>query len=214
VISQGGRLSDVLEREMGVAADRIRVLPNSVAESALSATRPRRAGRLRLLYVGRDEPRKGLRILLDAVAGLDDVELAIVGPPAPGSPTLANVTWHGPIRDRDRMLSLYDEAHVFALPSFAEGFPTVVLEAMARGLPVIGSDVGAVAEAVVPGRTGWLVPSGDVQALQRAIREASALTADDYEALSASAQGAVRSRFVRGRVCEELLKILRSVVQR
>ena len=213
VISQGGRLTEILTGPMGVAPERVRVLPNSVPASALSKGRPVRRGPLRLLFVGRDEPRKGLRVLLDAVSALDDVRLEVIGPPAPSEARSDVVTWVGTVRDRERMLARYDAAHVLVVPSFAEGFPTVVIEAMARGLPVIGSDVGAVAEAVVPGETGWLVPAGSVEALRNAIVEASRLDAASYDALSLRAQEAVRSRFVRERVCEELLKILHSVVQ-
>lgn len=57
----------------------------------------------------------------------------------------------------------------FALPSLAEGISNTILEAMATGLPVIATNVGGNAELVAEGRTGRLVPSGDVEAMARAL---------------------------------------------
>ena len=60
---------------------------------------------------------------------------------------------------------------VFVLPSRFEGFPLAVVEAMLAELPVVASDVGAVREAVLDGRTGLLVPRDDPEALAAAVRE-------------------------------------------
>jgi glycosyltransferase involved in cell wall biosynthesis len=62
---------------------------------------------------------------------------------------------------RKDVAEVLSKAHIFALPTKWEGFPLSILEAMRAGLPVIASDVGGVAEAVVDGVTGFLVPSGD-----------------------------------------------------
>jgi colanic acid/amylovoran biosynthesis glycosyltransferase len=56
-------------------------------------------------------------------------------------------------------------AHIFLLPSISEALPVVLMEAQAIGLPIIATDVGSVAEAIVDGRSGFLVPSRDVNAL-------------------------------------------------
>ena len=75
-----------------------------------------------------------------------------------------------------------ERAEVVVVPSFGEGFGMVALEAMERGRPVIASDVGGLPEIVADGRTGLLVPPGDVEALARAIAELAgdpARAADD-----------------------------------
>jgi colanic acid/amylovoran biosynthesis glycosyltransferase len=56
-------------------------------------------------------------------------------------------------------------AHIFLLPSISEALPVVLMEAQAIGLPIIATDVGSVAEAIVDSRSGFLVPSRDVNAL-------------------------------------------------
>jgi glycosyltransferase involved in cell wall biosynthesis len=64
------------------------------------------------------------------------------------------------------------------LPSFAEGLPVVLMEALALGRPVITTYVAGIPELVQPGVNGWLVPAGSIEALARAIREALATPAD------------------------------------
>lgn len=56
-------------------------------------------------------------------------------------------------------------AHIFLLPSISEALPVVLMEAQAVGLPIVATDVGSVAEAIVDGRSGFLVPSRDANAL-------------------------------------------------
>jgi glycosyltransferase involved in cell wall biosynthesis len=77
-----------------------------------------------------------------------------------------HVCFLGSVRDVPRLLS---RASMFVLPSLSEGIPLTVLEAMARGLPVVATRVGGVPEVVVHGQTGLLVPSGDPAALAQAI---------------------------------------------
>jgi colanic acid/amylovoran biosynthesis glycosyltransferase len=64
------------------------------------------------------------------------------------------------------------KARALVLPSFAEGLPVVIMEALALGRPVISTYVAGIPELVEPGACGWLVPAGSVDALARAIREA------------------------------------------
>jgi glycosyltransferase involved in cell wall biosynthesis len=74
----------------------------------------------------------------------------------------------------DGVLALMDRAKLFVFPSFGEGMPRVLLEALARGLPVVISDVGGVSGLIEHGRNGWLVPPGDPEALSSAIRNGAA----------------------------------------
>lgn len=63
-------------------------------------------------------------------------------------------------------------ARAFVLASLTEGLPVAIMEALALGRPVIATNVGAIAELVLPGRTGWLVSAGSAEALAEAMLEA------------------------------------------
>jgi len=79
---------------------------------------------------------------------------------------------------------LLDQAGVFLLPSYNEGLPVALLEAMAHGVPVVATRVGAIPDAVTDGETGYLIEPGDVDAL---VDRVSRLLADpDHAARLAS----------------------------
>ncbi len=65
-----------------------------------------------------------------------------------------------------------DSASVMILPSFAEGLPVVIMEALAMGRPVISTYVAGIPELIRPAENGWLVPAGDVDAIESAMRDA------------------------------------------
>ena len=74
--------------------------------------------------------------------------------------------WISSEQVRDEILA----ARALVLPSFAEGLPVVIMEAMALRRPVISTFVAGIPELVQPGEHGWLVPAGDVDALAQAMQ--------------------------------------------
>lgn len=134
---------------------------------------------VRLLFVGRLAPVKGLRVLLDALSQAHgtypDLTLTIVGdgPDRPALEALAApmgkaVQFTGSLSQDDvaAQLAMCD---ALVLPSFAEGVPVVLMEAMAAGLPVVATRVAGVPELVEDGVSGLLVPPGDRDALGSAL---------------------------------------------
>jgi glycosyltransferase involved in cell wall biosynthesis len=77
-------------------------------------------------------------------------------------------------------------ARAFVLPSFAENMPVVIMEAFAQGRPVISTYIAGIPELVQPGKTGWLVPSGDAAALAEALKEMLAATPQQLAAMGAA----------------------------
>lgn len=121
-------------------------------------------------------PGKGIEVLLDAVERVPDTYFLIVGdgPKRAEWQALAlskgiseRVRWAGYRTDVDALLAGCD---VFVHPSLDDAFPTVLLEAMAAGLPVVASNVGGIPEIVVDGVTGTLVPPNHATALATALR--------------------------------------------
>ena len=127
--------------------------------------------------VCRLSPEKGLSLLLEAVAELGrrgrDVSLVVVGD-GPERAAIEATVDRLAIGDRVRLLGELEPAAVadvladadaFCLPSFAEGLPVSIMEAMATGLPVVATAVAGIPELVVDGDTGVLVPAGRVDLL-------------------------------------------------
>jgi glycosyltransferase involved in cell wall biosynthesis len=72
--------------------------------------------------------------------------------------------------DSAGIIKALDESRALVLPSFAEGLPVVIMEALARARPVLSTFVAGIPELVVPGRNGWLVPAGSADHLVAALR--------------------------------------------
>jgi len=134
-----------------------------------------------VICVGRlQDPRKNIRLLLEAYAKLSE----LISPPLylVGREGITSSDWQFSqdigIADRiqvfrnvpvEQLRDLYRASSLFVLPSNEEGLGIVILEAMASGLPVVCTDCGGPATAVIPGVTGLLTPVGDADALARAM---------------------------------------------
>jgi colanic acid/amylovoran biosynthesis glycosyltransferase len=125
-----------------------------------------------ILYIGRLVPEKGQAVLLEATALLagrgHPVEVTLAGE-GPLRPDLerraerlgiaAQVRFLGAV-GQDRLRELYETASIFCLPSFAEGVPVVLMEAMAMGLPVVSTRITGIPELIEDGVGGLLVAPG------------------------------------------------------
>lgn len=199
---------DGLIKDYGVPAEKITVIPPGIdaekwdfaveraqREGIPGVTRP-----VNLLFVGGDFFRKGGDTLLDALRELPanaNVHLDIV--------TKADDLGKKPLPDRVSvhrgmtpnsapLRKLYAEADVFVFPTRADCLPLAVMEALAAGLPVITTDIGALPEAVTHGENGWIIPTDDPPALTNALRR---LTSDAglRNQLAANARETGRTRF-------------------
>jgi glycosyltransferase involved in cell wall biosynthesis len=119
-----------------------------------------------------ENDRKGFGMLREALAGLTGEEglvLLSLGKGEPAVPEGIEQRHLGFVSD-DRYLSvIYSAADVFVIPSRQDNLPATVLEAMACGTPVVGSDVGGIPEMVRPGETGYLAEDGDPDDLRDGI---------------------------------------------
>jgi glycosyltransferase involved in cell wall biosynthesis len=194
VIAVSGHIADQAV-QLGVERSRVRVIRSGVD---IDRFRPRDRTRARralgiaestrlVLFVGNLEPRKQIDILIQAMAEvrrrIPAAELLIVGSGesagvldqteslmrlARNLDLGAAVHFEGRVEDQ-RLLDFYAAADLFALPSSSEAQGIVALEAMACGLPVVATAVGGLLETIDAGRTGHLVPSGDVAALAEGV---------------------------------------------
>jgi glycosyltransferase involved in cell wall biosynthesis len=157
----------------GIPAERISVVPYGVDttrfEPADVTTVDDRS--FKVLFVGQRVARKGLRTLLRLWKKLQprNAELILAGGHQSNEHIMAD--FHGLYTDIPRMsdkalMRLYKGADAFVLPSLAEGFGHVYLEALACGTPVLCTENTGAADLVVNGENGWTIPAGDADALE------------------------------------------------
>ena len=113
--------------------------------------------KLKFLFVGRDDPLKGIDEIFKALKSIKSsfVDFEFIGP-IPKKLVQNNIKYHGLIKNRKDVFSIMDRCDVLILPSYSEGMPNVILEAMSRGLIIIASDVGAV-NILVSSKNGVLI---------------------------------------------------------
>ena len=191
---------DSLVRDYGMPAEKISVIPPGIDTSLWQfPNRPQPPdGSVNLLFVGGDFVRKGGDVLLDAfrqVPASANAHLHVVTQTEAIGAHCPNVTIHrGVTPNSERLLRLFSEADLFVFPTRGDCLPLAVMEALAAGLPVITTEVGALPEAVKHGETGWIVPVDDAAELAEAI---TLLAADPSlrRELSRAAREAAVARF-------------------
>jgi glycosyltransferase involved in cell wall biosynthesis len=130
-----------------------------------------------VLIAGRLSPEKGIDVAIRAIGQVEDgvLDIAGTGPDEAALRALADSVAPGKVRfhglvDKAEVQRLMLASAVVVVPSrWYENQPMVVLEALARGTPVIGSDLGGMPELIEPGATGELVPANDPAALAAAL---------------------------------------------
>jgi glycosyltransferase involved in cell wall biosynthesis len=171
VMAWTGWVAASLREQYGIAEERLVTLhPGLDAQwwgAAATARRETDDGPMKVLFVGNDVERKGLGSLTAAAERLGDrVQLDVVSGEAIEENDRLRAH-HGVEAQSEELRALYSGADVFALPTRADMAPWVVLEAMAAGLPVLATRVGAIAE--LSGDAGVLVEPGDVDGIAAAL---------------------------------------------
>jgi D-inositol-3-phosphate glycosyltransferase len=225
-------------RALGVPGNRISVVPCGVDTELFTPDGPAEGGRKRthrIMTVGRLVPRKGVDLVIEALAELtrdvrDDVELMIVGGSQgaesaasdPEVKRLLDLAESLGIGDRVRlrgqvaqgsMPAVLRSADIVVCSPWYEPFGIVPLEAMACGVPVIAAAVGGLIDSVVHGKTGFLVPPRDAGAIAGAIAE----LLDEPARLAAmgdAGRARVVSRYSWNRVAAETARAYRVLVAR
>ncbi|RRH77936.1 glycosyltransferase [Falsigemmobacter faecalis] len=174
---------------------RLEVVHCGIEPLKFASPLPLPEGRGRMVSIGRLSGQKGQLLLIEALAlaapRSADLHLTLVGDGALRVPIEAAIARHG-LQDRVTLTGWLDEAgvraelaraHALVLPSFAEGLPMVVMEAMAAARPVLATYIAGLPELVLPGATGWLIPAGDAAGLSAAMLELAQTPAAQLEAM-------------------------------
>ncbi len=184
VLIGGASFAGEVHQRLGTALDRFTVVPGAVDTGHFYPGSERANGRVRLLYHGRVDRRKGVLDFLNAltaVTGDWTATVSGIGPDLDSAKALADelrlgsrVAFTG-YADYADVPAIYRAHDVFVSPTYAEGFSNTILEAMASGLAVLSCRSVGVVDCLRDGENGMLVEAGDVPALAAA---STALVAD------------------------------------
>ena len=152
--------------------DNVQIVPNFIDKKLLAEKHAVAEHGEIMLYVGHILRTKGFFEILEAARALPQIQFWMVGPTCMELDDVEipeNVTMYG-AKPRSEVMEMMKQADVFLFPSYTEGFSKAVLEAMACGLPVIASDVGANRD-MLEDRGGIIIPPQDSNAIIHAISQ-------------------------------------------
>ncbi|MCU0550000.1 MAG: glycosyltransferase family 4 protein [Leptolyngbya sp. Prado105] len=212
---------DSLIVDYGIEPDKITVIPSGVdlAQWSFQQKQPSSDGSIRLLFVGGEFARKGGYTLLQAFqSGLSDqCTLAIVTKDATVAQELAGVKnvqiYLNLAANSPQIKELYANSDIFVFPTQADCYPNVIIEAMAAGLPIIATNVGAIREQVEVGINGLLLPHSDPGALAAAIK---VLVNDESkrQSMAIASRRLAEERFNGQRNYQKILSLMKAVSEK
>jgi glycosyltransferase involved in cell wall biosynthesis len=214
IVVPSASVARVAAKWAGIAAGKIVVIPNAVEVREFSDLLRRKRSGHRVGFIGRLDPIKRIGDLIEAMGKLDaeatldifgaggerDNLEALIGRLGLGSRVRLKGAVSGP-RDALRDIDL------LVLPSEAEGFGLVLIEAMAAGVPVVGTNVPGICDVIEDGGNGMLVPVGKSAAIAGAIQKIFS-TAELRDRLVAGGLASVREKYTWQRVLPQYLHVL------
>jgi len=215
IVVTASSMQETIQERYGIPDSKVRVIPNYVDVQYFQPTNNSRDPHL-LCYVGRLEKEKNVRGLLDAISGLK-VELVVIGGGSLKEELMAtvkekqlSVKFLGNIA-HGKLPRYFNRSALFILPSFVEHHPKTLLEAMASGLPVIGTNVPGIKDLINHGETGILCGTspGEIRA---AIKEV--LTNGDLQtSMGKNARRFIEEHFSLERIVAMELRLLDELMQ-
>ena len=212
VFSYGGRITEII-KSLGVDHDKIIEIGSGVDDSWIADAPKQEDGTRQFLFMGRDERRKGVRELMAVsdVFAETNTEMHWVGPIYQTKHTANNFHhFHGEIRDSEELKSIIDSCQILIAPSHSEGMPNVILEAMARGLAIISTTVGAIPN-MISDNNGRLIPPANKKLLLRAIRQLAEMPEEELMTLRKESIQQVKEKFSWDKVADQTLAAIKRV---
>ncbi|MFZ6050947.1 glycosyltransferase family 4 protein [Halocola ammonii] len=200
VSSFGGKIKEILEN-LRIDRKKIIEIPNGIEERWVeNQAQVNSDGIRRFIFIGRYERRKGIEELHAALRQLVrdqslKFEFHFVGP-IPNKKQLQEkrIIYHGLIRESEKVEAILRECDVLVCPSHSEGMPTVILEAMAKGLAILATDVGAISQLI--SNNGWLIGSIEPVYLKDELERIIGLKQENLTEKKINSLNEVRERFL------------------
>jgi glycosyltransferase involved in cell wall biosynthesis len=208
VFSYGGKITEILNSKVGVRPDRILEIPTGVDANWIRAGVVPVHRPVRFIFLGRHERRKGIEEISRTLRTFNfkgQFTVDFIGPiPIQHQLMMEGVKYHGLVKEPAVLQNLLDACDVLLCPSYSEGMPNVIMEAMARGLAIIATDVGAV-RLMVDSDNGILMPHASAQLIRQAMEHIVELPAAELVSLKEASLRKVR-QFTWDRVAQLTLE--------
>lgn len=208
VYSFGGKLHHILKL-LEIPEAKILQHANGIVDAWLTDSHHEHAIRT-FVFIGRNERRKGLSELTGALVKIiksasDGMKFHFIGNIDETDQLRSScLEYHGELRDSNQIISILDQCDCLVVPSYAEGMPTVILEAMARGLAIIGTDVGAVSRMI--GGNGILLDHPNEEKIASAIQKVIEMDNHELNQWKQKSLELVREKFLWSKVVEAKIK--------
>ena len=208
VFSFGKKISKIIN-SIGIADNKIITSYNGISSRWLNISSNSKHGNpLIFLFIGRNERRKGYQELCSAIINIKDfrIQFHFIGD-IPQNERLRisyhDLFYHGLIKDDSEKIKIFDLCDVLICPSFSEGMPTVILEAMSRGMVILANNVGAV-ESMVSKSNGILMHSNSKNEIIESIKDIMSKESSEIEALKNHSLELVKQNFFWGKIVDDL----------
>ena len=196
VFSYGGKITDII-KSIGVKPGHIVELPAGVEDSIVANSIVPTSQKIKFVYLGRYERRKGVEELNKALRSFKETnfEFHFIGNiPVEKQLQSAHVKYHGEIRDKQQLNTLLRQCDVLVCPSWSEGMPNVILEAMANGLAVLATNAGAT-NVLVNDKTGWLIENCSVFEIKNTIKKIISTPVSEIDSKKSAALNLIKEKF-------------------
>ncbi|MCA0429115.1 MAG: glycosyltransferase family 4 protein [Bacteroidetes bacterium] len=209
VFSYGGKITTII-KQLGVTENKIIELPSGVEDESTEFAIHVTKKPIQFLYLGRYERRKGIEEINKAI-NLLDKELTsyahfnfIGNIPDDKKLKLKHVNYFGEIRDKVILKNLIKQNDVLLCPSYSEGMPNVILEAMANGLTVVATDVGAT-NVLVNNENGFLLNDSSEQTLIKVIQQIFRTNTLELDIKKQSSLNLIKNNFTWNKLAKDLI---------
>tara|TARA_B110001452_G_C15233621_1_gene427171 strand:- start:614 stop:1762 length:1149 start_codon:yes stop_codon:yes gene_type:complete len=211
IFSYGSKITDIIV-DLGVDKTKIIEMPSAISFDWLNQGKLQLKKPLKYLFVGRYERRKGIQEINNVLLGFskDNFEFHFAGSIPKDNRIDSDkikVIYHGIITDEIIKKQIYDNCDVLICPSYSEGMPNVILEAMARGLAIIATDVGAVS-LMVSSKNGILLDFCDKNLIENAIKKINLMDKQSLLEMKESSINKVRYNFIWSEMSKNLISKL------
>lgn len=208
VYSFGAKIDKIL-MELGVSKNVILQQVNGIQESWITDIQPISTSQIRkFVFLGRAERRKGIEelnhVLKKLIKQNCKFEFSFIGPiPKMNQIEDPKITYFGELRDIEQIKEILKQNDCLVCPSHSEGMPTVILEAMALGLAIIATDVGAIQKQV--STNGILIANADTKLLQDAMLRIISMDPIHLKEMKAESIRLIQDKFTWKKVIETKL---------